>query len=100
VKRPGKWLFVFCAVQCVGVICMWVWPHTLTGSSFFWGTALLLLFPGNFLSALIVEKFLWQSRLSLTAIAVIEVPLLVAINMALWWGVIRCFRRLMPRRAD
>ena len=97
----GKWPIVFACVQAVGLLCMWTWQHAQ--STVLWGTSLIALFPGNLLSTVLVEKMLWGSRLSLAAMSAIEVPVLIAINAALWFSVVAVFRALFagrPRQVD
>jgi hypothetical protein len=43
-----------------------------------------LLFPGNFLSGVIIEKLFWGSRMTVLQMAIIAVPLEIAINAGLW----------------
>jgi hypothetical protein len=45
-------------------------------------------------SAIVVEKLLWRSGLTLIAFSVIEIPLLLAINAVLWFVIVRAARRL------
>jgi len=66
-------------------------------SSFIWGTALVALFPGNILSAILIEKLFWSSRLSLATMAVAEIPMLLSINAPLWFGLATAVRRLGRR---
>jgi hypothetical protein len=100
-NRPvARWVILFVCVQVIGLACMWVWPHVQSiAGSFVWGTTLIALFPGNMLSAIIIEKVFWSSGLSLTSMAFIEMPVLVAINFALWFGVIGAIRRLTAHRS-
>ena len=86
--RRRQWTVFFAVVQIVGLACLALWPHTTNVAAFLWGTALITLFPGNFLSAFLVERLFWNSGLSLTSMSLLELPLLVAINAALWFAVI------------
>ena len=75
---------VFCVVQLVGVACSWLWDHPPSAaSSFLWGTAFVLLFPGNILGGVMAEKLLWQ-RVSLGTMGVVATIFLVAINALIW----------------
>jgi hypothetical protein len=47
------------------------------------------------LSAMLVEPLLWRSDWSLTAMSLAEVPVLVALNAVVWFGVIGIFRKLI-----
>jgi len=79
---------------------MWTWPYVPSfARSFVWGAAILALFPGNFLSSILMDKLFWKSGLSLTAMSVAGMPVLVAMNAALWFGVIGALRRLLGRRS-
>jgi hypothetical protein len=98
-KIFGRWLVLFAFVQLTGLVCMWTWRYAPpVASSFIWGIAFIALFPGNVLSAILIEKLFWNSGLSLIAMSVAEMPVLVAINAVLWFGVIRALRRLLGRR--
>jgi hypothetical protein len=60
-----------------------------------------VLLPGDLISALIVEKLLWNSGLTVTQMAFIEIPLEVAVNLCVWLlcvKVIRVIKRAMQRR--
>ena len=93
----GKWPIVFACVQALGLLCMWTWQHAQ--STVLWGTSLITLFPGNLLSAALVEKMLWGSRLSLSAMSAIEVPVLIVINAALWFSGVAILRTLFFSRS-
>ena len=94
-RGVGKWPIVFACVQTAGLLCMGAWQHAQ--SSFLWGASFLALFPGNVLSGMLVEKIFWGSRLSLSAMSAIEVPVLIAINAALWFAIIAAFGALFGR---
>jgi hypothetical protein len=99
-KTFGRWLILFACVQLTGLVCMWIGRYgPPAAGSLVWGTALVALFPGNFLSAMVIEKLFWSSGLSLTAMSVAEMPLVVAINALLWVGVIGAIRRLRGQRS-
>jgi hypothetical protein len=88
-------LFVF--VQLTGLVSMCIWPFSKAAGSFLWGTAFLSLFPGNLLAAMLIEKLFWNTGLSLRAMAIIEIPLMIAFNGALWFVVIGSIRWLLGR---
>lgn len=92
-----RWIVLFACVQLVGLICMWSWPYFNTASAALWGTALVCLFPGNMVSAGLVEKLLWKSTLSLGSMAAIELPFLIGINLGVWFVVIAAFRKVAGR---
>jgi hypothetical protein len=90
---------LFAGVQLIGLVCMCTWQSTpLAVASLIWGTALIALFPGNFLSTMLIEKLFWKSELSLTAMLAAEIPVLIAINAALWFALIKTMRRLFRPR--
>jgi len=94
VKSPMTWLFV--GVQCLGLLCMNTWKFLPSEvSSFIWGTAIVLLFPGNFLGTLLTEKLLWKSGWPLTAMLAVEIPVLILINAAVWLGAVKTGQRLI-----
>jgi hypothetical protein len=98
-KTWRRWATIFAAVQLAGLVCMCIWPYAKAAYSFLWGTAFIALFPGNLLAAMLIEKLFWNSGLSLTAMSAIEMPVLVALNAALWFSVIGVVRRLLGLRS-
>ena len=90
---------IFAVVQCLGELCFWTWGYIATSALglFLWGTALVTLFPGNILSAVGLEKMLWGSRVGLIAMQVIEIPIEIAINAAVWWLFAKLLRLLFKR---
>ena len=91
-----RWTLTFAAVQALGLTCKGLWPLGPTAGPYLWGTALLALLPGNLISAILVEKLLWSSRLSLTGMSLLEVPILLAINALLWFSLMRLIQRRRP----
>jgi hypothetical protein len=90
---------LFVVVQLIGLVSMFTWqaaPRAV--ASPIWGTAIVALFPGNFLSAILIDKLFWQSQLSQTAMVAAEIPLLIAINAALWFGLNRTAQWLFRQR--
>jgi hypothetical protein len=59
-----------------------------------------LLFPGNFAGGYLAEKALWHSGLNLFQMQLLQVPLAIAINLAVWafcaWAFRRTALRLKP----
>jgi hypothetical protein len=76
---------------------MWLWPVVPTAGAFMWGTEIIVLLPGNFISAILVEKLFWSSGLSLTEMSLLEAPILVAVNALLWFLLMRLVQRLRGR---
>ncbi len=96
---PRRWIIVFfSAVQLLGIGCSWLWEHPPSAaSSLLWGTGLFALFPGNLLSAWIVEKLFWQSRLSLMSMGIISTVLLLVINATIWLVVVKAVQVIHAR---
>jgi hypothetical protein len=93
-------LIVFLAVQFVGLACMALWQHIPSAVGMrMWGTALILLFPGNFLGGWLVEKLFWHGPLSLVGIGLLSAVAAVAINAILWFVVVKVFRLMFGRRS-
>jgi len=99
-KALATWMVAFAFVQLTGLACMWMWRYAPPAtSSFVWGTALVALFPGNMLSAILIEKLFWTSRMSLPVMAVVEIPVLLSINALFWFGLAAAMRRLRRRHS-
>jgi hypothetical protein len=92
-----RWVVVFAAVQLAGLICAWRWPLSPVAGRLLWDTAFITLFPGNILSAVLIEKLLWSSNWSTTGMSLVEIPVLVAINAAVWFCAINIIRRLLRK---
>jgi hypothetical protein len=76
---------VFCVVQLVGIACSWLYDHPPSAASpFLWNTAFMVLFPGNIIGVLIIEKIFWHHRLSLLTMDVAAAVAVVAINACCW----------------
>ena len=90
---------VFLIVQLVGIACMGLWQRfpSVLGVGM-WGTALILMFPGNFLGGWLIEKLFWQGPLSLTGIGLLSAAATVVINGILWFIVVKAFRLIFSRR--
>ncbi len=82
-NRRG-WL-IFLAVQTVGEVCAWTAGHLLSAiGPALWIIGTVLLLPGDLAGAFIVEKLLWKSPLTATQLTVLQVPVGLAINAAVW----------------
>jgi len=78
---------IFAIVQLTGEVCGWAAPHFLSWPGpALWGSSFIVLLPGDVLGALLIEKLLWQSRLTLFQLSLLEIPVAVAINAAVWWA--------------
>jgi hypothetical protein len=93
-----RWVIGFAAVQLAGLTCSWTWSHSALVGRYLWDVSFVSLFPGNVVSAVLIEKLMWGSHWSATAMALAEIPLLVAINAVLWFAAIGLVRRLLRRR--
>jgi uncharacterized membrane protein YjjB (DUF3815 family) len=91
---------IFTVVQVVGVVSIWAGPHWKTdpGLALF-GFGIILLQPGGLAAAMLVEKLLWRSPVTLPQMTWIELVLTVAINAGLWWSVARVWRAIRARRS-
>ncbi len=87
----------FSVVQLVGLGCAWLQHPPSAASAFLWGTGFVLLFPGDLLSARIMQKLFWQSHLSLTSMSAISAVLLVAINAVIWFLVAKAVGTIRAR---
>ena len=78
------WL-IFLAVQTLGEVCAWMAGHFLSAlGPGLWVAGWLLLLPGNITGALVVEKLLWMSRLTILQLMIVSVPIELATNAAVW----------------
>lgn len=98
----GRRIWVaFAAVQLLGLLCFWTWGfvNSQVGAGM-WGTALITLFPGNFISGVVVDKLLWKSALTAVQMSVIGVPLEIVTNAVVWFLCVRLLRFIKhPRRS-
>ncbi len=89
-RRSRVSLYLFVAVQVIGVACSWLWQFVPSAIGVpLWGTALVVLVPGNFLGEWVVERLLWRSGVSLVGMSVISTVLAVAINAVVWYAVVK-----------
>ena len=83
---------VFLLVQVIGEIAFWTWEHLPSPiGGWLWGASLILLFPGNFLSAVIIEQLLWNRGLTPIQLVAIEVPVELLINAFIWLGLYKLY---------
>lgn len=88
---------LFTGMQLAGLVCMLSWSSTPPPiASFIWGTSVVILFPGDLLSTILIEKLFWRTGLSSTAMLVAEISVLIALNAVLWFGLFRVMRRFFP----
>lgn len=80
------WL-VFLSVQTIGIAAGASTELPLSDrlGPLLWYTWFLGLFPGNYLAALLIEHSLWNSGVSLRQMSLLEIPVLILINAAVWW---------------
>jgi len=82
---PKKMRFAFAVVQLLGEICQWSWPSAQSAMGpVLWYGAFFLLLPGNFSGGYVIEKLFWRSSLTLLQMQLLQVPLAIAINLAVW----------------
>jgi hypothetical protein len=78
-------LVIILIVQLIGIACLALWERAPSVLAMpMWGTALILLFPGNFLGGWLVESLLW-GHLSLIGMGLLSAVLAVIINALLWF---------------
>ena len=88
----------FLTTQALGVAFSWTWQHVASDVGVpMWGAALILLIPGNFLGPWIAASILWHSGLSLMSLGVISTLLLLLINAAAWYALVRLIELLRRR---
>jgi hypothetical protein len=84
--NPRGWR-IFCIVQLTGEVCGWAAPRFLSWPGpALWGSSFIVLLPGDILGALLIEKLLWRGPLTLSQLSLLEIPVAVAINAAVWWA--------------
>jgi hypothetical protein len=96
---PIAWR-IFVIVEAVAVACWLTWPLMPNASAIgpaLWGTQLLLLMPGSVISGLAVERSLWMTGASLQLMSITALVLAIAINAAIWWGLVAMFRKVRGR---
>jgi hypothetical protein len=70
-------------VQVLGAVCVWTGPSLLSAlGPVLFITGLVLLAPGGLLSLMLVEKLLWNSRLTLSGMTWVEFVLTLTLNAA------------------
>lgn len=79
--RKKMWI-AFAITQGTGLLCFWTYERL--GSAGMWATSFVALFPGNLVGGTAIEKLLWTSKVSLRQMALLEVPLELLINAAVW----------------
>jgi hypothetical protein len=87
----------FSVVQLVGLACAWLQHPPSAVSSFLWGAGFLMLFPGDLLSAWMVQKLFWHSRLSLASMSAISAVFLVVINAIIWLTIAKVLQVIHAR---
>jgi hypothetical protein len=90
---------IFLGVQTIGEICAWAAGHFLSQvGPVLWIGGTILLLPGNMVGAWVVEKLLWTSGVTIPRMMILEVPVEVAINAAVWLGCAALYIRLRRRQ--
>jgi Kef-type K+ transport system membrane component KefB len=95
----GWWAFI--VIEIVAVISCLTWQFFTTPflGKALWIAQFFLLMPGSITIAPVVEKALWNTGLSLTAIGVAEIVASVVTNAVLWFLLLEIVRRLRRRDA-
>ena|ERR1035441_5552671 len=82
--RTRTWC-AYAAFQILGEICQWSWPSTYSAiGQMLWSGAFLLLLPGNLVTSFVIEKAFWGTDVTLFQMQLLEVPLELGINLAVW----------------
>lgn len=98
-SRRG-WL-IFLVVQAVGEVCAWTAGHLLSAlGPALWVVGSVLLLPGDLAGAFVVEKLLWKSGLTATQLTVLQVPVGLAINAAVWLLCAKLLKLIVRRRSS
>lgn len=94
---------IFFGVQVAGEVCSWTARHFLSAiGPALWLIGSVLLLPGDMVAAFLVDKVLWHSRLTVTQMTMLQVPLELAINAVVWLLCVKLyafFRRRRPSPA-
>lgn len=79
----GKKMWIaFAITQGTGLLCFWTCERLRSAAM--WATSFVLLLPGNAIAGTAIEKLLWTSKVSLRQMALLNVPLELLINAAVW----------------
>ena len=98
-NRRG-WL-IFLVVQTVGEVCAWTAGHFLSAlGPALWVIGTVLLLPGDLAGAFLIEKLLWKGGLTATQLTVLQVPVGLAINAAVWVLCAKLYRYLRGQRSS
>ncbi len=87
----------FSVVHLVGLGCAWLQHPPSAASAFLWGTGFVLLFPGDLLSAWMMQKLFWQSHLSPASMNAISAALIVGMNAIIWLAVAKAVGAIRAR---
>jgi hypothetical protein len=95
--RKKTWC-AYAAFQVLGEICQWSWPSTYSAiGPVLWGGAFFLLLPGNLVGGYLIERFFWRSGLTVLQMQLMQVPLALGINLAVWASGAWAWRHLAAR---
>ncbi|WP_457849366.1 hypothetical protein, partial [Staphylococcus aureus] len=59
--------------------------------------ALVMLLPGNFLAAWLIERMFWNGGLSLSSMGALSTLLLLPTNAVFWWVLMKPFDEIRAR---
>ena len=88
------WL-VFIILETIAVVSAFTWDLTTSHlRSVLWLAQFFLLMPGSILVGLLIEKFLWNTGLSLRTLGIMELIGSIAVNAIVWLLLLQIVRRL------
>lgn len=92
---------IFLGVQVAGEVCSWTARHFLSAlGPTLWLIGSVLLLPGDIGAAFLVDKMLWHSGLTMSEMTILQVPLELAINAAVWVLCARLYAFFRGRRTS
>jgi hypothetical protein len=88
------WL-VFIILETIAVVSAFTWQLTTSAlGPVLWLAQFLLLMPGSILVGLLIQKFLWNTGLSLRTLGIMELIGSIAVNAIVWLLLLQIVRRL------
>jgi hypothetical protein len=88
------WL-VFIILEMIAVVSAFTWELTTSAlRPVLWLAQFFLLMPGRILVGLLIEKFLWNTGLSLRMLGIMELIGSIAVNAIVWLLLLQIVRRL------
>src|SRR5882724_9776150 len=92
-------IVIFALIQSVGFVSEVGWQLLKQDSIsiFLWYIAAIAFLPGNIVSNVIIEKFLWMKGFSLNTLVWSTVPLQIVINVVFWFGICGPIKQVFSR---